>query len=843
MPSAKRVGTAVAPGSPDVTDVWGAKGGGIVPCRAEGLELLGDMRGSGYKRPPALVRRRDGQTITLTPLLYLLLQAADGTRTAERIATALSSALGRDLSAADVEFLLEEKLRPLGVLAGEDGSQPTHMKANPLLALRLKVVITNPVLTRRITAPFAVLFNRVVWVPVVAVFALTTWWLYFEKGLASAIRDTFYDPKMVLVVWGLVLVSAGFHEFGHAAACKYGGAQPGAMGAGIYMIWPAFYTDVTETYRLGRVGRLRVDLGGLYFNAIFALITLAAWRYFDQDALLLVVGAQHLQMGKQLAPFIRADGYHVIADITGVPDLFAHIKPTLTSILPRRLRKSTPPALKPWARTVVVLWVLLVIPLLLFPMGGAFLLFPRIAGTAWDSMQMQWHAAEHYWVEGNPAGVIVRLLASLIVALPVLGLLYLFWRLGVKSFVRAWRATRGKRLRRTGLVAVTLGVIAAVVWFWWPRGDTYRPIEGDDQIDIPMFVPSEQPVTPTAVQPPPTAYPVAMTSVQVLPMSSWVPLYAQPAPSVLPLVRALQQLPGQTAPTDVGLPTTDAAPNAPAGPLPQRQGRNRAWAINRTDGTVVTKLAVAWAITTAEEITNRNEAFALASCTDCASRAVAFQVLLLVGEPTVIAPVNVAAAVNQECHTCLTEALAEQLVVTVTGMPSHQAREQIGLAMRRVKQLHKQVEHLTMGQILYVLQATEAQIMGILDRDGKLPDMLYDDPSTPSGGTQPDGTGPPGEPDQSATATPSPSDSSSSPVVTPTSSPGASDTSTPTPSDTLSATPSESTSTTSTASPTGSASPTPTDSTTPSPTGSTSPSPSASTSSTPTGTVSGSATP
>ena len=43
------------------------------------------------------------------------------------------------------------------------------------------------------------------------------------------------------------------------------------MGAGLYIVWPAFYTDVTDAYRLGRGGRLRTDLGGIYFNAIFAL--------------------------------------------------------------------------------------------------------------------------------------------------------------------------------------------------------------------------------------------------------------------------------------------------------------------------------------------------------------------------------------------------------------------------------------------------------------------------------------------------------------------------------------------------------------------------------------------
>ena len=69
-----------------------------------------------------------------------------------------------------------------------------------------------------------------------------------------------------------VVVATAFHELGHASACRYGGARPGVMGVGVYLVWPAFYCDVTDAYRLNRAGRLRTDLGGVYFNAIFALL-------------------------------------------------------------------------------------------------------------------------------------------------------------------------------------------------------------------------------------------------------------------------------------------------------------------------------------------------------------------------------------------------------------------------------------------------------------------------------------------------------------------------------------------------------------------------------------------
>ena len=82
-------------------------------------------------------------------------------------------------------------------------------------------------------------------------------------------------------------------------------------------------------------------------------------------AVLLVIATQMLQMVRQLAPLVRFDGYHVLADLTGVPDLYQRIGPTLLGLLPGRWRDPEATVLKPWARAVVTAWVLVVVPLLL----------------------------------------------------------------------------------------------------------------------------------------------------------------------------------------------------------------------------------------------------------------------------------------------------------------------------------------------------------------------------------------------------------------------------------------------------------------------------------------------
>src|SRR5688572_6488516 len=125
-------------------------------ARAEGLELLGEVSGSGYKDGVALVRRADGQMVQLGPLMYGLLEEIDGERDHEALAAAMCERLGRRLATEHVAAL-GEKLAGHGLLAGSEDKAPPRL--NPLLALRLKVLVTDPKVTRRITAPFQVLFR------------------------------------------------------------------------------------------------------------------------------------------------------------------------------------------------------------------------------------------------------------------------------------------------------------------------------------------------------------------------------------------------------------------------------------------------------------------------------------------------------------------------------------------------------------------------------------------------------------------------------------------------------------------------------------------------------------
>jgi putative peptide zinc metalloprotease protein len=247
------------------------------------------------------------------------------------------------------------------------------------------------------------------------------------------------------------------------------------MGAGIYIVWPAFYTDVTDAYRLGKGGRLRTDLGGVYFNTIFILATAGAYAVTGFEPLLLMIPLQHLEIVHQFLPFIRLDGYYIVSDLTGVPDMFARIRPTLASLLPWKEAGERVKELKPWVRVAVTTYVFTVVPLLLFLFGMMVINAPRIFATAYDAFLLQYYKVKHDLGGGGStfAGGF-GILQMLILLLPALGLVVTFSRGSVRLARGLWTKTEGKPAARAASVLAGAVLVAVLGYIWWPKGD-YRP--------------------------------------------------------------------------------------------------------------------------------------------------------------------------------------------------------------------------------------------------------------------------------------------------------------------------------------------------------------------------------
>src|SRR4051794_4359076 len=419
----------------------------VAPALAPGVSLLGEYQGSGFTEPHYLIVRSDQQVLHVSRLLFVVASHLDGRSSVGEVAERVSEEYGRSLDADGVEFLVTFKLRPMGIAAdfAEPAEEPESFglpvkaattstpppparalpRANPLLAIRFRGTLLPAPVTRAVSWLLAPLFHWPVMVVGLLAFVAADVWLFRQASLTGAVGSVLVDPPMLLSVMGILLGATFIHELGHAAACRRGGALPGAIGVAVYIVYPAFFTDVTQSYRLGRAGRVRTDLGGVYFNALTIVGLTALYAQTRSPAVLLAIVFVHVEALQQLLPLGRLDGYFVVADLVGVPDLFGRIGPILRSAIPGRSPDPKVAELRRSARVVVTTWVLVTGPVMLGIL--AFLIWnaPSITAQVVDAMMRQWDLLLASVQAGDAAGIALSVVSLVLLPLPVLGLAWL----------------------------------------------------------------------------------------------------------------------------------------------------------------------------------------------------------------------------------------------------------------------------------------------------------------------------------------------------------------------------------------------------------------------------------
>jgi putative peptide zinc metalloprotease protein len=462
-----------------------------------GTHLLGRYEGSAYEQPTYLVRRDDGQVIHLSHLLYLVAELLDGERDLPGIAEKLSVEIGRPVVADNVEYLVEQKLRPSGLIAAESDVATALPRTLPLLALRFRRRVIPARLHQGITTALQPLF----WPPIVllvlgALVAVNIWLFGTQHAsLLRAARQLAFHPNLFLLVTVLVIFSGFFHELGHATATRYGGGSPGVMGVGIYIAWPAFYTDLTDSYRLNRTGRLRADLGGVYFNAVLIVAAGAAYLMTGFGPLAVAIVVSQAMAMYQFLPFIRLDGYYIMSDLVGVPNLFDYLGPVLASMFrrPDPVMNARLHLLKPRARLAIKVWSVVTVAFLAFNFVFIAILAPIMIPAEWASIHLQAQAMAEAFARENVAVGINDFIDLLLIAIAPVGLLLiagLLLRRAIQA-IKKWWPTRPK-------VAAALAVVLVGVLLFQGQGLISRLEASSGPSGPPAAAKGARPVPPVA---------------------------------------------------------------------------------------------------------------------------------------------------------------------------------------------------------------------------------------------------------------------------------------------------------------------------------------------------------
>ena len=190
----------------------------------------------------------------------------------------------------------------------------------------------------RFSDAFSFLFHKAFMVTLFAVMLVLDVWFFLHTDELLVFNNTvnIYTVTGLLV---FVVLSSLFHELGHAAACKHFGLRHGGIGFGLYLNFPVLYTDVTEVWKLGRKQRLVVNIAGVYFQSICLTGLLVAFFCTGNDILRYLILIMNFGFVMTLNPFFKFDGYWIMSDLLGVPNLRSRSKELLAYVYKRIRRR------------------------------------------------------------------------------------------------------------------------------------------------------------------------------------------------------------------------------------------------------------------------------------------------------------------------------------------------------------------------------------------------------------------------------------------------------------------------------------------------------------------------
>jgi hypothetical protein len=488
------------------------------PRRLPEVEPVGPVQDMAYADQQWLICYAGAHYIQATTWVYHILRHADGETSVEEIARRVAAETDSDLGADQVRWLVAHRLLPSGLLAapaaagcadgmadrpaGESARQG-RVTAPPdqLLGIRYRI----PLLPYAVTAPVASALQCLFWPPVMIAVTLLAVaggiWLLLSADVYRSLQGLLFSPEQALLLFAIELACVLFHELGHAAALRRAGARYGTIGAALYIIWPIFYTDVTHMYRLNRAQKLRVDLGGIYFQLVATVLLWGLYLATGWALLLLAMGFTLVTILDQFTPFLRFDGYFTIADIVGVHEPLALIGPFIHDHLPwnRRALRRFPPVRR-FARIAFAVYLMIV---------GFFLAYPfyiwafygrRILTLVPQSGRAIGEQFIGAWRDGAVALVVLTGLQLLFWVLAPLGIALFFYttlrRLlrGARVLGRLLRRLRGRTLDGAA-TRVSVAALCALIVAGTAFGVALHAQRASAIADAPRPVATVEPVT------------------------------------------------------------------------------------------------------------------------------------------------------------------------------------------------------------------------------------------------------------------------------------------------------------------------------------------------------------
>ena len=366
-----------------------------------------------------------------------------------------------------IQFLYRHNLTRDAPVGGGQGffAQAEQAKQHWLLKLLhnylfFRIPLLNPDRFLKRTLPLVVpLFTKtalicVVLLGVIGCIGIVRQWESFANTFLY-----FFSPQgLTAYVLGLIAIKV-LHELGHAYTAARYGCQVQTMGIGFLIMVPVLYTDTTDSWKLtSRKQRAAIAAAGTVVELSIAMLATFLWHLCPEGVLksvLFVLATTSWIMGLfiNLNPLLRFDGYYVLSDWLGVPNLqsraFAFGKWKLREWLfgwgdaaPEELPQSRQRILTGYAwatwvyRAIMFLGIAILVYYFFFKVLGLFLFLVEIgwflAWPVYEEVQVWWKRREEVITSWRG-----RLVGAVVMVILILGLIPLDRMVSIPAVLEA----------------------------------------------------------------------------------------------------------------------------------------------------------------------------------------------------------------------------------------------------------------------------------------------------------------------------------------------------------------------------------------------------------------------
>ncbi len=282
-----------------------------------------------------------GQVYRFSPAVYLFLGMLDGQRSVADAWTIVADRLDEEAPSQDEVIRLLAQLHDADLLQSDGSPDIDEMLTrrrkravsliwqrigNPM-SMRLPLWDPNRFLTRALPllAPLPGWLAMLLWCSVVLP-AIVLAGMHWPE-LTDGIQDRLFATE---TLWTLALVFPvvkALHELGHAVVVKAGGGAVHEMGVMFLVLLPIPYVEASSSSAFrSRWRRVAVGAAGMLVETFVAALAMYVWALVEPGHLRALAFSVMLVAGVSTVffngnPLLRYDGYFILSDLLGIPNL------------------------------------------------------------------------------------------------------------------------------------------------------------------------------------------------------------------------------------------------------------------------------------------------------------------------------------------------------------------------------------------------------------------------------------------------------------------------------------------------------------------------------------------